>query len=85
VEAVLPAGITITTEDELRGRPGLAGLSSKALGDWWIESNKSAVLTVVSAVVPHERNYLINPAHPEFAQIRTEPPALFHFDPRLFS
>jgi RES domain-containing protein len=42
------------------------------------------VLEVASAVVTHEHNYLLNPAHPEFAKITTDPPALFHFDPRLF-
>jgi RES domain-containing protein len=42
------------------------------------------VLQVASAVVPNEHNYLLNPAHPEFALIAADPPALFHFDPRLF-
>jgi len=26
----------------------------------------------------------LNSAHPDFAKIATDPPALFHFDPRLF-
>jgi hypothetical protein len=42
------------------------------------------VLEVASVIVPHEHNYLLNPAHPDFAKIVVEPPALFHFDPRLF-
>jgi hypothetical protein len=35
-------------------------------------------------IVPSEHNYLLNRAHPEFGAIVAEPPALFHFDPRLF-
>jgi antitoxin ParD1/3/4 len=27
---------------------------------------------------------LLNPAHPEFAPMKVEPPAIFHFDERLF-
>jgi RES domain-containing protein len=86
VAAVLPDSIMITTERDLRLRADLWELSPQALGDWWIQTKESAVLEVevASAVVPHEHNYLLNPAHPEFAKIGTDPPALFHFDPRLF-
>ena len=84
VAAVLPDTVSVTTERDLRLRAGLQELSSQALGDWWIETEESAVLQVASAVVPNEHNYLLNPAHPEFAMIAADPPALFHFDPRLF-
>ena len=84
VAAVLPDTVSVTTERDLRLRAGLQELSSQALGDWWIETEESAVLQVASAVVPNEHNYLLNPAHPEFALIAADPPALFHFDPRLF-
>jgi RES domain-containing protein len=84
IAATLPAGIHIASEPELRRRGDLRELSSQSLGDWWIEANLSAVLEVESVIVPHEHNYLLNPAHPDFAKITTEPPALFHFDPRLF-
>ena len=84
VAAVLPDRMNIATEQDLRLRTDLRGLSSQALGDWWIDSRQSAVLEVASAVVPHEHNYLLNPAHPGFANIAVDPPALFHFDPRLF-
>lgn len=76
--------MNIVSEQDLRLRGGLGDLSSQSLGDWWIKVNTSAVLKVASAIVPHEHNYLLNPAHPDFTQIRTDPPALFHFDPRLF-
>lgn len=84
VAAVLPDDLIIATERELRQRVELRDLSSQSLGDWWLESQESVVLEVASVIVPDEHNYLLNPAHPDFGRIATEPPALFHFDPRLF-
>jgi RES domain-containing protein len=52
-------------------------------GETWLQQGQSAVLRVPSVIVPQEWNYLLNPAHPDFAAIkllRTEP---FVFDPRL--
>ena len=51
VAAVLPDGLNIATEQDLRLRADLRGLSSQDLGDWWIDSKESAVLEVPSAVV----------------------------------
>ena len=65
-------------------RSALRDLSSQALGDWWIECKESALLEVASVIVPDEHNCLLNPAHPDFGKIAVDPPALFHFDPRLF-
>ena len=84
IAAILPDGINITLEQDLRQRADLRDLGSPSLGDWWIEASESAVLEVASVIVPNEHNYLLNPAHPDFAKIVTDPPALFHFDPRLF-
>ena len=78
------ADVETTSEQQLRNRPGLAALSSQDLGDWWIESKTTAVLEVASTIVRDEHNYLLNPAHPDFTKIVIDPPALFHFDPRLF-
>jgi RES domain-containing protein len=36
-----------------------------------------------SVVVPYERNYLLNPAHPDFPKIRFSAPKPFVFDKRL--
>jgi len=84
VSATLPDWINVVEERELRLRIALRGLSPQALGDWWLDSGISAVLAVPSAVVVQEHNYLLNPAHPDFASVRAEPPALFHFDEPLF-
>ena len=84
VAAVLPDGISIVHEKDLRRPPALANLSAQELGDWWLDSQTSAVLQVPSVVVAGEHNFLLNPAHEEFTRIQVEPPAIFHFDERLF-
>ena len=84
VGAGLPDGLPILSERELRRRYELDEVKSQALGDWWIDSRTSAVLMVPSTVIAGEFNYLLNPAHRDFSKIAIEPPALFHFDPRLF-
>jgi hypothetical protein len=63
VAAVLPDGINIMTERDLRLRADPRHLSPQALGDWWIETKESAALEVASAVVPSEHNYLLKTRH----------------------
>ncbi|MEZ5627446.1 MAG: RES domain-containing protein [Rhodocyclaceae bacterium] len=55
----------------------------QALGSDWVARGSSAVLAVPSAVIPAERNYLINPRHPDFARIDIGPPQDFVTDLRL--
>lgn len=57
--------------------------SLKDLGREWIASGRTAVLVVPSAVIPGERNVLINPTHPDAAQIVARAPEPFFFDSRL--
>ena len=57
--------------------------SLQQLGDDWVRAQVSAVLEVPTAIVPHENNYLLNPAHPDFAKIKLEKPKRFVFDERL--
>jgi RES domain-containing protein len=40
-------------------------------------------LSVPSAVIPIERNLLLNPLHPAIAQVRITDDQPFSFDPRL--
>jgi RES domain-containing protein len=54
-----------------------------AIGDAWIKEARSAVLAVPSAIIEHESNFLLNPAHPGFSQIRIGKPQDFEFDTRL--
>lgn len=53
------------------------------LGAAWLQAATSAVLSVPSAVVPAERNYLLNPRHPDFAHIRIGSPQSLQTDVRL--
>jgi RES domain-containing protein len=53
------------------------------IGGEWVSAGASAVLEVPTSIVPLEHNYLLNPAHPDFAQIRLEKPRRFVFDERL--
>ena len=55
------------------------------LGDAWARDRACAVLSVPSAVVPGERNFLLNPAHPDFRKIRAGRPKRFALDARLVS
>lgn len=56
---------------------------TQQLGDQWLNNLSSAVLKVPSAIVPMEFNYLLNPYHPDFTQIKIEHISAFQFDPRL--
>jgi RES domain-containing protein len=84
VAAVLPDGVSIIHERDLRLDRALEGLSEQQLGDWWLDSQMSAILQVPSTVVAGEHNFLLSPVHPEFGRVQVEPPAIFHFDERLF-
>lgn len=57
--------------------------SVKNIGDEWVQSGRSVVLRVPSAVVPSEFNYLIDPAHPDFSRLEISPPFDPQVDPRL--
>jgi RES domain-containing protein len=54
-----------------------------ALGDEWLRSVRTPVLKVPSAVVPSEANYILNPIHPRFRDIRIGAPEGLDVDPRL--
>jgi RES domain-containing protein len=65
-----------------RGYPAAEALAD--LGSDWAAASRTAVLSVPSAVVPHERNILLNPAHADFRRVRVLPPERFSFDRRIF-
>ena len=58
---------------------------TQKIGDKWLESGDSAVLQIPSAIIDLEFNYLLNPDHPDFSQIRIVNVNPFKFDPRLKS
>ncbi len=57
--------------------------SVQQLGDRWLKDQVSAVLEVPSVLIPGERNYLINPFHPDFSILELGAPEPFEFDPRI--
>jgi RES domain-containing protein len=42
-----------------------------------------SVLLMLPSVLTREPNFLVNPAHPDFARVRVGKPEPFAFDPRL--
>jgi len=58
-------------------------VETRDLGSAWARDLKSAVLCVPSAVIRWEPNYILNPAHSDFDQIRFGDPKPFVWDDRL--
>lgn len=54
-----------------------------AIGDRWAVEAHSAVLSVPNTIVPVERNYLLNPQHPDFFEIEICETISFNIDSRL--
>lgn len=57
--------------------------TTQRIGARWLMEGKSAVLKVPSAISEREWNYLLNPAHRDFEQLRLTPPMAFAMDPRV--
>jgi RES domain-containing protein len=57
--------------------------ASQSLGDAWVSAARSPALAVPSVIVPEERNYVMNPNHPRFPEIKIGSPVVCSFDPRL--
>lgn len=57
---------------------------TREIGDKFVASNKYCVLQVPSAVTRGEFNFLINPFHQEFSNIRIIHIEKFPFDKRIF-
>jgi RES domain-containing protein len=58
-------------------------ISTQKIGDRWLAEGRSAILSVPSSVIPAERNFLINPRHPDFQEITISTPFPIDIDPRL--
>ena len=65
------------------GRAEPAPNRLQMLGDEWLDSGQSAGLRVPSAIVAGEFNYLRNPLHPDFLELRTHSSEGFSIDRRL--
>ncbi len=88
IQVDIPDTLTIETVKierlprDWRRYPGPEAL--KDIGTAWASKASTAILAVPSAVIPEERNYLLNPAHRHFKRIRLRKPAAFRFDPRMW-
>lgn len=58
-------------------------ISTQKIGDRWYAQARSAILSVHSAVIPAERNFLINPRHLDFKEIIISDQFPLDIDPRL--
>lgn len=85
--AHLPDDLPVEVADEA-GLPGWEAEDSavaRAYGDAWLAESRTAVLSVPSAAArPFGRNFLLNPAHPDYPRVRVEPPGPIAWDARLF-
>jgi len=57
--------------------------STREFGTQWVRQARSTVLQVPSIVVDGEFNYVLNPRHGDFGQLKIGAPVSFSFDPRL--
>ena len=55
----------------------------RLIGDRWVKMGTSVALRVPSVLVPGEYNYLLNPVHPNFHELRISRPEPLFLDPRL--
>lgn len=83
----IPDDVTVTSVEIERLPRDWRLLSARAelqtIGRDWLEQAQAAVLAVPSAIVPAERNYLINPNHPDFPKLMTGTPEPLETDIRL--
>lgn len=88
ISATIPDGIAVETIPQERLPPAWreypAPETVQQVGERWAARGKTAVLSVPSAVIPQERNFLLNPAHVQFSRIEAHRPERFRFDPRMW-
>ena len=85
-EVEIPATVKIAT---LARKPKCwrdepPGNASMRVGDRWLQTGTSALLEVPSAIIPSERNLIMNPGHPDSTSLRIAAARAFQFDPRMW-
>ncbi len=56
----------------------------QSLGTSWARKRETVALSTPSAIIPAECNFLLNPRHPDFKQLRLRAAEAFAFDPRMW-
>jgi RES domain-containing protein len=77
----IPDTLKLTTTTWVPADPAAV----RQIGDEWLESRESAVLSVPSVLIPRQTNYLINPHHHLFESIQVAEIIPFAFDRRVFA
>jgi RES domain-containing protein len=80
VAAEIPAELILKVENWSESP---APHAAQEIGDDWVRNSASAVLEVPTSIVPLEKNYLLNPTHPDWSKIVMGEPQKFVFDERL--
>jgi RES domain-containing protein len=63
--------------------PEQRSTTERGVGDSWVRSGRTAVLSVPSRLIPEERNYVLNPRHEAASGVRVVSVRRFVFDERL--
>lgn len=79
--AVHENGRHVELPQDWNALPG--SLAASKAGTEWLQSKASLLLFVPSVIVPMEWNVLLNPAHPDLAQVRAIDHGRFRYDGRL--
>ena len=73
IPAFVPSGVSLRKLEAAELGADWRALSARdrlqAIGNDWLQAKESCILSVPSAVVPAERNFLINPLHADFSSI----------------
>lgn len=87
ISVTIPVGVSCETFS-VAHYPGWADqdkVVARAYGQTWYDERRSAILIVPSVVARHEKNFLLNPTHPDFGKITPNPIAEpVWWDTRLF-
>jgi RES domain-containing protein len=87
VQIDIPEEVKIETVaiEQIDGWDAADMIASRAFGDEWIKSKRTAVLRVPSVITRgRDNNLVINPAHPQFPSITCGSADLVYWDARLF-
>ena len=84
IEITIPVGTTYETVTTYSLPNWKQSSVSKTFGDNWLDSKRSCILIVPSAIAPVENNILINESHPQFSTITTSLNQPVIWDRRLF-
>ena len=87
LQVAIPDDALIARWEESDLPPGWRSITGDATckerGSAWASTRSQLVLSVPSAIVPPDRNLIVNGLHPAFRHVRVKSAAPFAFDPRL--